>query len=100
MQIAQTVFFVRYLMQNNGPIAIYNMYPLSYINGFNVFASYSNVRYLDSVTMRLGLGKNFIFNVMIQLGLILVLWLLYLYFSHKTQSMKRRGYEDSSAGLE
>jgi len=92
MQIAQTVFFIRYLLGNDGPMAVYNMYPLSYINGYNVFASYANVRYLDSVTMRMGLGKNFIFNVMVQVGLIIIFWLLNLLFERKVLDLKRRGY--------
>jgi hypothetical protein len=99
MQIAQNVFFVRYLLGNSGPIAVYNMYPLSFINGYNVFASYANVRYLDSVTMRLGLGKNFIFNVMVQLGLIVIFWVLYVVFGRKVKDMKRRGYESTSLGM-
>ena len=100
MQIAQSIFFVRYLLQNNGPMAVYNMYPLNYINGFNYFASYSNVRFLDSVTMRLGLGKNFIFNVMVQLALIAIFIMLSLYFSRKVKGMKRNKYEETAAKLE
>jgi len=92
MAIGQSVFFIRYLLGNNGPMPIYNMYPLSYINGYNVFASYTNVMYLDSVTMRLGLGKNFVFNVMPQLGLIFIFWLLEIYFSWKVRNMRRMGY--------
>jgi hypothetical protein len=92
MQIGQTAFFVRYLLGNSGPIAIYNMYPLSYINGYNAFTSYTNVMYLDSVTMRLGLSKNFVFNVMIQLGLIVLFWILYAYYTRKVKVMKRTGY--------
>jgi hypothetical protein len=75
MQIAQTVFFVRYLLQDSGPMAVYNFCSLSFINGYNPFSSYTNVMNLDAVTMRLGFGKHFLFNVMIQVALILLAWL-------------------------
>jgi hypothetical protein len=91
MQLTQIVFFVRYLLQNSGPMPIYNMYPLSYINGYNPFSSYVNVRYLDGVTMRLGLGKQFLFNVMVQVGLIGVSWLLCFVFGRRVNSLRERG---------
>jgi hypothetical protein len=89
MQIAQTVFFVRYLLQDSGPIAIYNLCSLSFINGFNPFASYSNVRDLDSVTMRLGLGKHFLFNVIFQVTLILLAWLARIICNRMASSLQQ-----------
>ena len=91
MQIAQIVFFIRYLLGNSGSMAFYNMYPMQYINGYNVFATYTNVVNLDGVTMRMGLGKNFIFNVMIQVGLIVLFWLLSVCCGRKVDNLKRRG---------
>ena len=100
MQIAQIVFFVRYLLGNSGSMAVYNMYPLQYINGYNIFSAYDNVLHLDSVTMRMGLGKNFIFNVMIQVALIVLFWLISFYFSKKVNDLKLRGAEQTSLGME
>ena len=99
MQIVQIVFFVRYLLGNNGSMAIYNMYPIEYINGYNVFATYTNVVNLDSVTMRMGLGKNFIFNVMIQVALIIFFWIVSFCYSRKVETLKLKGAEQTSLGM-
>jgi hypothetical protein len=88
MQIAQTVFFVRYLLQDNGPMAVYNLCSLSLINGFNPLASYTNVRDLDGVTMRLGLGKHFLFNVLFQVVLILLAWFARFICSRRANSLQ------------
>jgi hypothetical protein len=100
MQIAQTVFFVRYLLQDSGPMAVYNLCSLSLINGYNPFASYANVRDLDGVTMRLGLGKHFLFNVIPQVVLILLAWLARLTCSRKVSKLRRHGAENSYEGIE
>ena len=99
MQVVQIVFFVRYLLSNSGSMAVYNMYPIQYINGYNPFSTYTNVLYLDSVTMRMGLGKNFIFNVMIQVALILFFWILSFCYSRKVDSLKLKGAEQTSLGM-
>jgi cysteine-rich repeat protein len=100
MQIGQVVFFVRYLLQNGGAMAVYNIYPLQYINGYNFFGQYTNVLGLDSVTMRLGLGKNFAFNVMVQVGLIVLAWLGSVYFARKVSRLKWEKADHSSLGAE
>ena len=99
MHIAQVVFFVRYLLANEGSMAIYNMYPLQYINGYNVFSQYTNVLYLDGVSMRMGFGKNFVFNVMIQILLIILFWILSLCFGRKVTQLKRNKAESTSLGM-
>jgi cysteine-rich repeat protein len=88
MQIAQTIFFVRYLLQDDGSMAVYNLRSLSLINGYNLFSSYTNVMDLDAVSMRLGLGKNFLFNVMIQIAVILLAWLARLICSRKINRLR------------
>jgi hypothetical protein len=100
MQIAQTVFFVRYLLQDNGPMAVYNICSLSFINGYNPFSSYNNVRNLDGVTMRLGLGKHFLFNVILQTGLIILAWLGYLFFVCKVRQLRRLGADMTPIGMD
>ena len=75
------------------------MYPIQYINGYNVFTNYTNVLNLDSVTMRLGLGKNFIFNVMIQVGLIVFFWLVSFCYGKKVNTLKMKGAEQTSLGM-
>ena len=91
MQILQIVYFVRYLLDNEGAMAVYNMESLGYINGYNLFMKYTNVMYLDGVLMRMGLGKNFIFNVYIQVALIITAWILCLWFGRKASNLKRAG---------
>ena len=83
MQIILTIYFIRYLEVNDGISSIYNLYELGYLNGYNIFYSYVNVYNLDSVTMRLGLTKNFIFNIMIPLVFVVVMWLGYFVFDKK-----------------
>ena len=80
-------------------MAVYNMYPIQYINGYNVFTHYTNVLNLDSVTMRMGLGKNFIFNVMIQVGLIVFFWLVSFCYSRKVNTLRMKGAEQTSLGM-
>ena len=50
--------------------------------------------------MRMGLGKNFVFNVMIQVALIILFWLISFYFSKKVNDLKLRGAEQTSLGME
>lgn len=80
MQILQLIFFIRYLLGDSGEMPFYNLYSLRYINGYNVFMEYRNVNGLDGAMMRMGLGKNFIFNVMFQVALIFVGWILVFCF--------------------
>lgn len=44
--------------------------------------------YLDSVLWRLGLGKTFVFNVMIQAGLIVIAWVFSYCFGRKVTGLK------------
>lgn len=88
MQILQIVYFVRYLLDNSGDISFYDMESIGYINGYNVFDYYTNFMYLDSVLWRLGLGKTFVFNVMIQAGLIVIAWVFSYCFGRKVTGLK------------
>lgn len=88
MQILQNVFFVRYLLNNSSPYVFFNMNSIKYINGYNIFSQFSNFRYLDSSLLRMGIGKNFVFNVMEQVLIILIMWGLSLIFSRKIRNLK------------
>jgi hypothetical protein len=81
-------------------MAVYNLRSLSFINGYNPFASYTNVRDLDGVTMRLGLGKNFLFNVIPQVFLIILAWLARLICSRKLRKLRRHEAERTASGIE
>jgi len=99
MQTVQLVFFVRYILGNNGPMAVYSMYPLAYINGYNPFAAYSNVYQLDSVTMRMNFTKTFFFNSAAQIVLVIVSIILYFIFKNKVDKMKLMKIEMTPSGL-
>jgi hypothetical protein len=81
-------------------MAVYNLCSLSLINGYNPFSSYSNVRDLDGVTMRLGLGKHFLFNVIPQVVLILLAWLAHLTCSRKLSKLRQHGAERTAEGID
>jgi hypothetical protein len=81
-------------------MAVYNLCSLSLINGYNPFASYANVRNLDGVTMRLGLGKHFLFNVTFQVSLILLAWLVRLIYLHKARQLRQSGAGMTPVGLQ
>lgn len=99
MQVLQLVFFVRFLLGNSGSMPLYNMHSISYINGYNPFTKYTNVMNLDGVLMRLGLGKNFVFNVMVQVFLIIVAWIFGIYFGSKAKDLKNKGAERTALGI-
>lgn len=99
MQVLQVVYFVRFLLGNSGSMPLYNMYTISYINGYNPFTKYTNVMNLDGVLMRLGLSKNFSFNVMAQVFLIMVASIFTIYFGSKTKDLKAKGAERTAAGI-
>jgi len=50
--------------------------------------------------MRMSFTKNFIFNVSIQIVLIVVAFVVYFIFKKKTENMKKLGYEMTSLGVE
>lgn len=91
MQVLQVVFFSRYLLANSGPMAVYNMYSIGYINGYNPFTKYTNILNLDGSLLRLGLSKNFVFNIMEQAVLIVLAWLLTWYLARKIAYLKAHG---------
>jgi len=77
IQIVQIVFFIRYIDPKSNPLAIYNINSLKYINFYNPFSNYPNVRMLSGNLIRLGLSKSFILNTMIHIGLIIIGWVIY-----------------------
>jgi len=77
IQIVQIVFFIRYIDPKSSPLAIYNINSLKYINFYNPFSNYPNVRMLSGNLIRLGLSKSFILNTMIHIGLIIIGWVIY-----------------------
>lgn len=99
MQVLQVVFFSRYLLANSGPMGVYNMYSIGYINGYNPFMRYTNVMNLDGSLMRLGLSKNFIFNIIVQVALIALLWLVSWCYSRKATDLKRRNADSDAVGI-
>lgn len=74
-------------------MAVYNMYSMAYINGYNPFMQYTNVMNLESSLMRLGLGKNFVFNIAVQVVLIVLLWVISWCYASKATDIKARGGE-------
>jgi hypothetical protein len=88
MQILQIIFFVRYLLTNSNPLVFFNINSIKYINGYNFFSQYTNLRMLDGNLIRMGLGKNFVFNVMIQIVIIIVMGILSYWFSKKVKHLK------------
>jgi hypothetical protein len=100
MSILQSVYFIRYLLQDSGPPAVYNINSIHYIDLYNFFSQYTNVRFLDANLLRMGLGKNFAFNVGIQIAVILILWLLWVYFSRRNAFLKKMGVAQTSLGME
>ena len=99
MQILQNVFFVRYLLDNSSPYVFFNINSVKYINGYNVFSQYTNFRLLDSTLIRMGLGKNFVFNVMAQAGIILLMWVVSGLCARKVRNLKLTRAEMTSQGM-
>jgi hypothetical protein len=91
---------MRYLLQNAGPMPVYSMYPLAYINGHNFMHYYQNVMQLDGVTMRMGFGKHFVFNVLVQVGLIGIAWIGLGWFARKARYLKSKRAERTDRGME
>jgi hypothetical protein len=77
MQIVQIVFFIRYIVPTSSHMALHNTNSLKYINLYNPFTSYTNVRMLEGNLIRLGLSKNFLANTMIHIVLIIIGWVIY-----------------------
>jgi hypothetical protein len=100
MQVLQVVFFSRYLLANSGPMAVYNMHSINYINGYNPFTKYTNILNLDSSLLRLGLGKNLVFNIMVPTVLIALFWVISWCYSLKVANRKAGGAESTSTGIE
>lgn len=71
------------------------MNSLKYINFYNFFSPYTNVRSLDGSLMRMGLTKTFLFNIIIQIFLLMLVWILFKIFDRKYLHMKRLNVADN-----
>lgn len=100
MQILQIIFFARYLLTNSSPLVFFNINSIKYINGYNFFSQYTNLRMLDGNLIRMGLGKTFIFNVMVHVAVIIILALVSIWFSRKVKQLKLNRAEQTSSGIE
>lgn len=100
MQILQIIFFVRYLLTNSNPLVFFNINSIKYINGYNFFSQYSNIRMLDGNLLRMGLGKTFVFNVMVQIAIIIIMALLSYWFSRKIRHLKGGKANQTSIGMD
>jgi hypothetical protein len=100
MQVLQLVFFTRSLLNNYSPAALFNINSIRYINLYNYFTQYTNVRNLDGDFIRMGLGKNFSFNIGIQVFIIILFWIGYLYYNLKVKRLKTGSVQSTSVGME
>lgn len=71
------------------------MNSLKYINYYNFFSPYTNVRSLDGTLMRMGLTKTFLFNIIIQIVLLILVWILFKIFDGKYLKMKKQNVADN-----
>jgi hypothetical protein len=62
---------------------------LKYINLYNPFTSYTNVRMLSGPLIRLGFTKTFIFNILGQAFIVIVAWLFYAFFNRTYQRLRK-----------
>ena len=60
---------------------------------------YPNIVQLDGVLIRMGIAKNFVFNVYAQIVLILLAWVASLFFGKKVANLKLAGAEHTSLGM-
>jgi len=100
MQILQIIFFLRYLLTNTNPLVFFNINSIKYINGYNFFSQYTNIRMLDGNLLRMGLGKSFVFNVMIQVAIIIIMALFSYWFIRKIRHLKIRKADQTSVGMD
>jgi hypothetical protein len=100
MQILQIIFFIRYLLTNSNPLVFFNINSIKYINGYNFFSQYANIRMLDGNLLRMGLGKTFVFNVMIQVAIIILMALLSYCFTRKVRHLKSVKAEQTTVEME
>lgn len=95
-QVTQIVFFTRFLVNGTQSETFQSANSLKYINLYNFFSSYTNVRSLDGTLMRMGLTKTFLFNVVIQIALLVLVWILFKIFDGKYLYMKRLNIVDNT----
>jgi hypothetical protein len=54
---------------------------------------------LDGNLIRMGIGKNFVFNVMAQVGIIIIMWIVSSLLSRKVKNLKLTKAEMTPHGM-
>lgn len=98
-QVTQIVFFTRFLVTGTQSETFQSANSMKYINLYNFFSPYTNVRSLDGTLMRMGLTKTFLFNVILQMSLLVIVWILFKIFDGKYLHMKRLNIVDNTSLL-
>jgi cysteine-rich repeat protein len=98
-QVTQIVFFTRYMIADGNSGTFQALNSLKYINFYNFFSDYPNVHKLLGPLIRLGISKSFLFNVLIQVFLLVVVWIFFAFFNNKYSKVKQMNLTESGNAI-